>query len=58
MKSGMGGLQGVDLYNAAHAAALQKYGVSPFSLYHADVIQANPGAFNDAFRRYWGLLAQ
>ena len=33
-------------YDAAHAAALNKYGVSPFSLYHPDVIQANPGLFN------------
>jgi RHS repeat-associated protein len=43
------------LYDAAHEAALAKYGVSPFSLYHPDVIQALPGSFNSAWRAYWEL---
>jgi filamentous hemagglutinin len=42
-------------YDAAHAAALEKYGVSNFSLYHPEVIQANPGLFNNAWRAFWGL---
>ncbi len=29
-------------YDAAHAAALEKYGVSPYSLYHPEVIQQLP----------------
>jgi hypothetical protein len=32
-------------YEAAHGAALGKYGVSPFSLYDPSVIQANPTLF-------------
>ena len=42
-------------YDAAHAAALQKYGVSPFSLYAPEVIQANPTLFNNAWRTAAGL---
>jgi filamentous hemagglutinin len=42
-------------YDAAHAAALQKYGVSPFSLYAPNVIQANPTLFNNAWRARAGL---
>jgi len=42
-------------YETAHAAALGKYGVSPFSLYHPEVIQQFPAAFNNAWRAYWGL---
>ncbi len=42
-------------YDAAHAAALSKYGVSPFSVYHPDVISAYPGYFNSNWRNAWGL---
>jgi hypothetical protein len=42
-------------YDAAHAAALEKYGVSPFSLYHPEVIQQFPAEFNNAWRAFWGL---
>lgn len=42
-------------YEAAHAAAIEKYGVSPFSLYHPEVIQQFPGEFNNAWRAYWGI---
>ncbi len=42
-------------YDAAHAAALQKYGVSPYSLYAPNVIQANPTLFNNAWRAAVGL---
>ncbi|MBI4510125.1 MAG: RHS repeat-associated core domain-containing protein [Deltaproteobacteria bacterium] len=42
-------------YEAAHAAALGKYLVSPFSVYHPAVISALPGYFNLAWRAFWGL---
>jgi hypothetical protein len=45
---------GVD-YEAAHAAALEQAGVSPFGLYHPDVIQQFPEYFNDNWRTFWGL---
>ncbi len=48
MASGMG-------YEAAHAAALEEAGVSPFSLYHPEVIQQFPAEFNTAWRAFWGL---
>jgi filamentous hemagglutinin len=40
---------------AAHAAALESGGVSPFSLYHPEVIQQFPQYFNNAWRAFWGL---
>jgi RHS repeat-associated protein len=43
------------LYDAAHDAALGKYGVSPYSVYHPEVIQSNPGLFNSNWRVFWGL---
>jgi hypothetical protein len=42
-------------YEAAHAAAIEKYGVSPFSLYHPEVIQRFPAEFNNAWRAFWGI---
>jgi filamentous hemagglutinin len=42
-------------YDAAHAAALERAGASPFSLYHPDVIQQFPQYFNNAWRAFWGL---
>jgi hypothetical protein len=42
-------------YAEAHAAALGKYGVSPFSVYHPEVIQAFPGLFNSNWLSFWGL---
>lgn len=42
-------------YDAAHAAALQKYGVSKFSVYSPEVIQALPGSFNQNWFNFWGL---
>jgi hypothetical protein len=42
-------------YEAAHAGALGKYGVSPFSVYHPNVIIANPGAFNSNWFNFWGI---
>jgi hypothetical protein len=42
-------------YEVAHSAALSKYGVSPFSVYHPTVISAFPEQFNSAWRQFWGL---
>jgi hypothetical protein len=42
-------------YNAAHEAALGKYGVSPYSVYHPDVISALPEFFNPSWFDFWGL---
>ena len=42
-------------YEAAHAAAIAKYNVSPFSLYHPEVIQQFPAMFNNAWRAFWGM---
>jgi hypothetical protein len=42
-------------YEAAHAASIAKYDVSPFSLYHPEVIQQFPEMFNNAWRAFWGL---
>ena len=42
-------------YEPAHAAALAKYSVSPFSVYHPEVIAANPGAFNSNWFKFWGI---
>jgi LysM repeat protein len=45
-------------YDVAHAASLQKYQVSPYSVYHPDVIQTVnqqiPGSFNSSWLRFWG----
>ncbi len=46
--------QGLD-YDAAHAASLELHGVSPFSLYAPEVIDANPTLFNNAWRTAAGL---
>lgn len=42
-------------YGTAHQAALDKYGVSPFSVYHPDVISSMPEAFSSAWFKFWGL---
>ena len=42
-------------YDAAHAAALNKYGVSKFSVYHPSVIKALPQWFNNNWRSFWGI---
>lgn len=42
-------------YDAAHAAAIQKYGVSPYSLYNPDVIRFYPEFFNSNWRAFWGI---
>jgi hypothetical protein len=42
-------------YDAAHAATLQKYNVSPYSVYHPDVVRALPNEFNSNWRAFWGI---
>jgi len=42
-------------YDAAHTSALSKYQVSPFSVYHPDVIQTLPESFNDNWFSFWGI---
>ena len=42
-------------YREAHQFALAKYGLSPFSVYHPDVIRAFPEYFNEAWFRFWGM---
>jgi hypothetical protein len=42
-------------YEVAHASALSKYQVSPFSVYHPEVIQAFPSQFNQNWLRFWGI---
>jgi hypothetical protein len=42
-------------YEAAHQAALNRFGVPPYSVYHPDVITANPGLFNQNWKNFWGL---
>jgi hypothetical protein len=42
-------------YEVAHSAALAKYGVSPFSVYSADVVRRFPEYFNSSWFRFWGI---
>ncbi len=49
------GMSFEDAYEMAHDAALEKYAVSPFSVYGPEVIQALPERFNSAWRAFWGL---
>lgn len=42
-------------YEEAHAAALETYQVSPFSVYHPEVIQQNPSAWGKQWFNFWGI---
>lgn len=42
-------------YEVAHPAALTKYEVSPFSVYHPDVIAAYPEMFGPGWFKFWGI---
>ena len=42
-------------YDLAHQASLNFYNVSPFSLYHPNVIQTFPSEFNALWKEFWGL---
>jgi hypothetical protein len=45
------------LYEVAHPAALNRYGVSAFSVYHLDVILTTPG-FNEHWMDFWREMAR
>lgn len=50
------GLSFDDAYDIAHSAVLNKYEVSPFSVYHPDVIQVlGPSHFNSSWWNFWGI---
>lgn len=42
-------------YEIAHEAVLKKYNVSPYSVYHPEVIQQFSEWFNQGFKNFWGL---
>lgn len=46
--------KGLD-YDTAHSAALDKYGVTEFDLYHPDVIKCMPEYFSPAWFEYGGI---
>ncbi|MDB9308682.1 hypothetical protein PN471_08525 [Aphanizomenon sp. CS-733/32] len=46
--------KGYDWYTA-HPMAIAHYGVSPYSLYHPEVIKAYPEDFNRNWRKAWGI---
>lgn len=43
------------LQPVAHDMAIEFYGVSPYSVYHPDVIQMEPGWWNNAWFEFWGI---
>lgn len=43
-------------YEEAHQAALNLYGVSPYSVYHPEVISQFPEWFNANWFRFWGMI--
>jgi hypothetical protein len=42
-------------YDVAHAAALEKYGVSDFAVYAKEVVQKYSSEFNGAWNSFWGI---
>jgi len=48
-------MQGGMPYSAAHQAALNFYGISPYSLYDPTVIQQLPDVFNSNWFNYWEI---
>lgn len=51
-----GGMTFDETYNLGHATALQKYGVSLFSVYHPEVISAFPELFNSNWFMFWEII--
>jgi hypothetical protein len=45
-------------YRWAHPAALERYGVSSYSVYHPDVISAFPDLFNSNWKDFWAGMAK
>ena len=48
-------MQGGMSYGAAHQAALDFYGASPYSVYDPSVIQKFPEVFNSNWFDFWGI---
>ncbi|MBB5020668.1 hypothetical protein HNQ59_003993 [Chitinivorax tropicus] len=44
---------GYAFYNKVHVESLNKYQTSPFSVYHLDVLNANPGDWSSAWFKFW-----
>jgi len=44
-----------EIYNVAHQAALNKYDVSPFSVYAPEVIQQMRESFGRGWFKFWGI---
>ena len=42
-------------YDEAHASALATYEVSPFSVYHPDIILQNPSSWGKSWFEFWGI---
>lgn len=42
-------------YNGAHKMALETYNVSPFSVYHPDVIKLEPSSWGKLWFDFWGI---
>ena len=43
------------VYRDAHEAAINKYKISPYSIYHPDVIQNMPSWFGYQWFDFWGI---
>lgn len=63
VKEGLGSVSGREYtvtqtginQNIAHEMALQYYKVSPYSVYHPDVINMQPKWWNDAWFDFWEI---
>ncbi|WP_201798252.1 hypothetical protein, partial [Lachnotalea glycerini] len=42
-------------YDVAHGLALEKYDVSPFSVYSPEVVTEYPDLFSRGFKKYWDI---
>ena len=42
-------------YDKAHMLALEKYDVSPFSVYSPEVIKQYPEMFGTGFKKFWNI---
>ena len=43
------------VYDEAHALSLQKYDVSPFNVFHPEVIKEFPDSFSRGIKKFWGI---
>lgn len=51
----MNGVYNDAVYKAAHDAALEKYRVSPYSVYAAEVVDIFKAYFNQNWLDFWGI---